>query len=450
MVDMSSKEQIFEALNRSSFTRQHLYFYLTIVACHFFDGLDIHMIGYVLPGLTGEFKLTGAQAGVLGSSALAGMLLGGIIVGMLADIIGRKKALIFAVATFGLMGFAAGFAQSFGTLVVIRFVQGFGLGAEVPLVFTYLSEFLPARRRGMLTAAIVAFWQGASFVAGGLAIYVIPVYTWRGMFVVAAVPAAIVLVAMFRMPESIRFLLLRGRVSEAEALVRKFSDIDPSSVSVTAVDHVEQRANLKDLVSAGYLRTTAGIWLMQFCNGAKDVGLAVWLPSIFVKMGFSLVRSFAFTAAVSAAGALGNIVAGSLLDRIGRRPTLIAAYFSAALLMLAWGNSASELTLVVLGCVTVFFAGAVGGPLFVYTSEVYPTRFRATGTGWAAACQRTGGIVAPLVLGIFLANSQNYFVFFAAISTMLFIGGMTMLFLGYETKGRSLEQIQAELSARRS
>jgi MFS transporter, putative metabolite:H+ symporter len=449
MMDMSSNEQIFEALNRSSFTRQHLYFYLTIVVCHFFDGLDIHMIGYVLPGLVSEFKLTGGQAGVLGSSALAGMLLGGVIVGMLADIIGRKKALIFAVATFGLMGLVAGLAPSFGALVAIRFVQGFGLGAEVPLVFTYLSEFLPARRRGMLTAAIVAFWQGASFVAGGLAIYVIPAYTWRGMFVVAAIPVAILLVAILRMPESVRFLLLRGRVIEAETIVRKFSDIDPSSISVATVDHVEQPASLKDLASAGYLRTTVGIWIMQFCNGAKDVGLAVWLPSIFVKMGFSLVRSFAFTAAIAAAGALGNIVAGSLLDRIGRRPTLIAAYFSAALLMLAWGNAASELTLVLLGCATVFFAGAVGGPLFVYTSEVYPTRFRATGTGWAAACQRTGGIVAPLVLGIILANSQSTFVFFAAISTMLFIGGVTMLFLGYETKGRSLEQIQSDLSARR-
>jgi MFS transporter, putative metabolite:H+ symporter len=448
-MDMSSKEQIFEALNRSSFTRQHLYFYLTIVVCHFFDGLDIHMIGYVLPGLISEFKLTGGQAGVIGSAALAGMLFGGVIVGMLADIVGRKKALIFAVVTFGFAGLAAGFAPTFSSLVVLRFVQGFGLGAEVPLVFTYLSEFLPARRRGMLTAAIVAFWQGASFVAGGLALSVIPVYTWRGMFVAAAIPIVLLLIAILRMPESIRFLLLCGRISEAETIVRKFSDVDPSSIAVTAVEPVEQRASLKDLVSAAYLRTTAGIWLMQFCNGSKDVGLAVWLPTVFVKMGFSLVKSFAFTAAIAAAGALGNIVAGALLDRIGRRPTLISAYFCAALLMLAWGNAASELTLIVLGCVTVFFAGAVGGPLFVYTSEVYPTRYRATGTGWAAACQRTGGIVAPMVLGLILANTQSHFVFFAAIAAMLFIGGMTMLFLGYETKGRSLEQIQFDLSARR-
>ena len=445
---MLSKEQIFEALNRSSFTRRHLYFYLIISLCHFFDGLDIHMIGYVLPGLISEFKLSGGQAGVLGSSALAGMLFGGIGVGMLADVIGRKKALVFAVITYGVMGLAAGFAPSFGSLVAIRLVQGVGLGAEVPLVFTYLSEFLPARRRGMLTAAIVAFWQGASFVAGGLAIYVIPVYTWRGMFVVAALPVAFLLVAILRMPESIRFLLLRGRMREAETIVREFSNVDPSTITVAAVDRVEQHTRLKDLATAGYLRATAGIWIMQFCGGANSVGIGVWLPTIFVRMGFSLVKSFAFTAAITAAGALGNIVAGSLLDRVGRRLTLMTAYFGGGLLMLAWGTAQSEVALVVLGCLTVFFASGAGGPLFVYTSEVYPTRFRATGTGWAGACQRTGGIVAPLVLGAILASSQSNFVFFAAISAILIVGGTTMFFLGYETKGRSLEQIQSDLSAR--
>jgi len=174
----------------------------------------------------------------------------------------------------------------------------------------------------------------------------------------------------------------------------------------------------------------------------------VWLPTIFVKMGFSLVRSFAFTAAIAAAGAIGNIVAGSLLDRLGRRPTLMTAYFTGSLLMLIWGQAETQTMLVALGCLTVFFANSVGGSLFVYTSEVYPTRFRATGTGWAAACQRTGGIVAPLVLGFILANSTSNYIFFVVMAGILFVGGTTMFFLGYETRGRSLEQIQSDLSAK--
>jgi putative MFS transporter len=445
---MSSSVQIIEALNRSSFTRRHLAFYLTIVFCHFFDGFDIQMMGFTLPGIVGEFKLTPGQAGFLASSVFTGMLLGGIIVGTLADSIGRKNALIFAIVTYGLMGLCAGFAPSYESLVIVRVVQGFGLGAEVPLVFTYLSEFLPARRRGVLIASIVAFWQASSFVAALLAIYVIPIYTWRGMFWIATIPAAILLIFVLRLPESIRFLVMRGRTADAEAIARRFSDVDPSGINVAA-SQAEPHARLRDLASTGYLRTTAALWVMQFCGGATFIGMLVWLPSIFVKMGFSLVRSFVYTAAITAAGALGNVVGGGLLDRIGRRPTLGGAFILGGILMLAWGYADTDTALLVLGCATTFFAfGAAGGPLFAYTSEVYPTRFRATGTGWAAAWQRIGGIVAPIALGAILANGASNFMFFAVLSVTLLAGGLSMLLLGYETRGRSLEQIQSDLSAK--
>jgi len=445
---MSSSVQIIEALNRSSFTRRHLAFYLTIIFCHFFDGFDIQMMGFTLPGIVGEFKLTPGQAGFLASSVFSGMLLGGIIVGTLADSIGRKNALIFAIVVYGLLGLCAAFAPSYESLVIIRVVQGFGLGAEVPLVFTYLSEFLPARRRGMLIASIVAFWQASSFVAALLAIYVIPIFTWRGMFWIAAIPAAILLIFVLRLPESIRFLVMRGRMTEAEAIARRFSDVDPSGITVAA-GQAGPQARLRDLASTGYLLTTAALWVMQFSGGATFIGMLVWLPSIFVKMGFSLVRSFAYTAAITAAGALGNVVGGGLLDRIGRRPTLGGAFILGGILMLAWGYADTDTALLVLGCATTFFAfGAAGGPLFAYTSEVYPTRFRATGTGWAAAWQRIGGIVAPIALGAILASGANNFMFFAVLSVTLLAGGLSMLLLGYETRGRSLEQIQSDLTAK--
>jgi putative MFS transporter len=446
---LSSNAQIVEALNRSSFTRQHLGFYLTIVLCHFLDGFDIQVMGFTLPGIVGDFKLSPAQAGLLASSVFFGMLVGGIVVGTFADSIGRKKALIFAILTYGIMGICVGLASSFEMLVGSRVLQGFGLGAEVPLVFTYLSEFLPAKRRGLLIASIVAFWQASSFGAALLAISVIPAYTWRGMFIIAAIPVAVLLVLVLRIPESIRFLLLRGRIKEAEEVARRFSDIDPASIVVTATRGAEQDATLGDLASGGYLRTTAALWIMQFCGGATFIGILVWLPSIFVKMGFSLVRSFVYTAAITGAGALGNVVGGALLDRIGRRPTLAGAFILGGLFMLAWGFAASETMLVVLGCLTTFFAfGAAGGPLFVYTSEVYPTRFRATGTGWAAGWQRVGGIVAPMALGYILATGGSNFMFFAVLSLTLLVGGVAILLLGYETKGRSLEQIQSDLSGR--
>lgn len=446
---MASQSQIIGALNNSNFTRQHLTFYLVIVFCHFFDGFDIQMMGFVLPGIIGEFKLSPAQAGFLASSVFLGMLFGGIIVGTLADYIGRKKALIFAIVVYGVMGLAAAFANTYETLLVVRIIQGFGLGAEVPLVFTYLSEFLPAKRRGVLIASIVAFWQASSFVAALLAIYIIPAYTWRGLFVAAAIPIAILIVLVVRLPESVRFLLVKGRNTEAEGIVMRFSDVDPASIPVSEVIATEPQAKLKDFAKAGYIRTTLGLWVMQFCGGAVFIGMLVWLPSVFVKMGFSLVRSFIFTAAITASGALGNVVGGFMLDRIGRKATLSGAFIVGSVFMLIWGYATSETAIVMIGCLTAFFAFAgAGGPLFAYTSEIYPTRFRATGTGWAAAWQRIGGITAPLILGFVLASGAQNFAFFAILSATLLLAGLAMLLLGYETRGRSLEQIQADLSGK--
>jgi MFS family permease len=127
---MSSSVQIIEALNRSSFTRRHFAFYMTIVFCHFFDGFDIQMMGFTLPGIVGEFRLTPGQAGFLASSVFTGMLLGGIIVGTLADSIGRKNALIFAIVTYGLMGLCAGFAPSYGPSSPSVSCRASGLGLK--------------------------------------------------------------------------------------------------------------------------------------------------------------------------------------------------------------------------------------------------------------------------------------------------------------------------------
>ncbi|MBN9074909.1 MAG: hypothetical protein BGN87_23280 [Rhizobiales bacterium 65-79] len=446
---MATAFQLTEALNKSKLTKRHISFYLIMIFCHFFDGFDIQTLGFALPGIIKDFALSPKQAGFLASSVFIGMLFGGIIVGTIADRIGRKYAIIFAASVYGAMSLAAAFATSYDSILVIRILQGFGLGAEVPLVFTYLSEFLPAKHRGFLIASIIAFWQAASFVTALLAIYIVPAFTWRGMFVAGAIPVAVLLVLLARLPESVRFLLLKGRNREAEKIVGDFSDVPAHTLPATNSSPVAQQASLSELATSGYLRATLGLWIMQFCGGAVFIGLLVWLPSIFVKMGFSLVHSFVFTAAITASGAVGNVIGGYSIDLVGRRATLAAAFIIGGILTFFWGFASSGTAIVLIGCVTAFFAfGAAGGPLFAYTSEIYPTRFRATGTGWAAAWQRVGGIVAPIALSSVLASGANNSTFFLILAVTLLAGGVSMLFLGYETKGRSLEQIQLDLSGK--
>ncbi len=441
-------EQLTGCLDQSDLTRRHFALYGLVVLGHLFDGFDINMIGYVLPGVAAEFKLTPMLVGYLASSVFIGMLVGSVTIGMLADRIGRKRCLIFAVAFYGLTSFVAAFARDYSSLLTIRMIEGFGLGAEVPLVFTYLSEFMPERRRGIMLASSVFFWQGASFVSGLAAVTIIPAFTWRGMFVAGALPSVILVLLFTRLPESVRFLIARGRFAEAERIARHLSTVAPETVPLAAAASAASAVRLHDLVRRGYLRATLSVWIMQFCGGVVFIGLAVWLPSVFVRMGYPVVRSFLFTAAITGAGALGNIGAGLLLDRIGRRPTLAVFAFVGAGLMLVWGTAETGWVVVALGAVTAFFgAGAAGGALFTYTSEIYPTRFRGAGTGWAAGWQRIGGIVAPVALGSLLAAHAGAYIFFVAMAATLLVKGVTVLVLGVETRGKSLEQINAELGS---
>jgi putative MFS transporter len=439
-------QQITGALDQSDLTRRHFTLYFLIVLGHIFDGFDINMIGLVLPGIAHQFKLAPVAIGYLASSVFIGMLVGSVVIGTLADLIGRKRCLIFSVTFYGITSLLAAFAWSYKSLLIIRMIEGFGLGAEVPLVFTYLSEFMPERRRGLLLASSVFFWQGASFVAALVAIYIVPHFTWRGMFVAGAIPAFILALVFLRLPESVRFLIARGRLAEAEDIARRLSTVAPETITAREMPKAATNARLRDLLRGGYLKATLSVWIMQLCGGAVFVGLAVWLPSVFVRMGFPVVRSFLFTAAITGAGALGNIGAGLLLDRIGRRPTLATFFLLGGLLMLAWGLAHNGTTIVMLGAVTAFFgAGGAGGPLFTYTSEIYPTRFRGAGTGWAAGWQRIGGIVAPVLLGSLLTARAGAYLFFAAMATALLVGSLAMIILGTETRGKSLEQISAEL-----
>jgi putative MFS transporter len=442
-----SPDQLLDSLDHSSFTPRHWTMYVTVALGHFFDGFDINMMGLVLPGIMASFALNPGQAGVLASSVFVGMFAGSIIVGMVADRFGRKRALVAAILAYCLVSLMTAFAWSHTSLLCLRVLQGVGLGAEVPLVFTYLSEYMPTRRRGLLLASSVFFWQASSFFAAFVAILVVPAFTWRGMFVVGAIPAILLMLLWLRLPESVRFLIARNEIGRAETIVRSFSTVDPATVVSRRQAPAHEPARLRDIISGGYTAPTLGIWLMQFTGGAVFFGLAIWLPSIFAKMGFPIVKSFAFTGIIASAGALGNLGGGFLLDRWGRRRTVAAFFCIGGVLMLVWGHATSVGAILGIGALTAFFAsGAAGGPLFAYTSEIYPTRFRAAGTGWAAGWQRIGGIVAAPALGSLLGAGVPGYTFFAVMSGVLLVGGVGGYILGYETRGKSLEQITADLS----
>jgi putative MFS transporter len=204
-----------------------------------------------------------------------------------------------------------------------------------------------------------------------------------------------------------------------------------------------------DLLSRRYLRYTLSIWLMELCAGAFLYGLSTWLPSVLEKRGISLLHSFAYTAVITAVGVVGALLAGQLVNRVGRRSVLGVGFLVSGAFCLWWGAVSTSTAVVVLGSAATFFgSGLAGSTLYAYASELYPTFNRATGLGWAAAWQKAGGLIIPTVIGFVLAAHGSSYVFFVLFCVISVLAGIAALVATFETRGKTVEQITDELAAR--
>ena len=218
----ASKAQLLESIDNSRFTRRHAQIYATVVTGHLCDGFDSNLTGYILPGVIAAFAITKYEAGFIGSSVSVGMLIGALGIGFVADRVGRKLAFMLGMAIYSVLSLVLCLTWNYESLLVLRMVQGIGLGAEAPLVFTYLAEFMPARIRGRLVATSIFGWVFASAIAALVAIPVLPAFGWRGMFFIGGILGLVILViAALTLPESVRSLIARGRLTEATRITNR-------------------------------------------------------------------------------------------------------------------------------------------------------------------------------------------------------------------------------------
>jgi putative MFS transporter len=422
-----------------------------MLAGHFLDGFVIQVTGVVLPGVIKGFGITSGQAGIFSSVLFAGMLVGAAGAGIVSDRRGRKSPLIICLLLFSVFSLLAAFAWSYPALLTFRAFQGVGLGAEIAIVLPYITEFAPSGKRAPMITTATAGWLLALPVAALLGAVLVPSLSWRSMFVVGAIPIIVALVMIWRLPESVRYLVRSGRHEQAAVVVDSLAG--PASVADAAtlpvVETQSTVGSVRKLLSRDYLHYTLAIWLMELCAGAFLYGLAVWLPSVLEKRGISLLESFAYTGIITAVGVVGSLLAGQLANRIGRRWVLGAGFLLSGLLCLWWGAAGGIAGVLVLGSLATFFgSGLAGSTLFAYVGELYPTYNRATGLGWAAAWQKAGGLIIPTVVGFVLAAHISSYLFFVLFAVISVIAGITALVATFETKGKTVEQITAEVTTR--
>jgi len=433
-----------------------------------FDSMDTGLVSFVLARLKTEWHLTAGQVAFAGSAGLFGMFLGGACAGSLADRFGRKAVFQWTLLLFSIATGLCAFAWSFESLVAIRVIVGFGLGGELPVAAALVTEFAPAAHRGRLVVLLESFWAfgwaAAAIIADLLAGWAGArgaTFPWRVAFLVGALPAFYVFVLRRSLPESPRFLMARGRAEDAEEILRAVeagSGVgavpgvgappgDPAPPALTP-DAPEPAARLRDLFAPALRRRTAVLWTLWFAMAFSYYGLFIWLPTLLVGRGYAEVQSFRFTLFITLAQIPGYFVAAWLVERAGRRLTLVSFLVLCAGASWLFGRAAGTGDLLLWGCLVSFFNLGAWGVTYGYTPELYPTRVRGTGTGSAAAFGRIGGILAPLVVGRLMtapggaaAGAGGFAAVFTVFTAVLLAGAAAVAIYGEETRGRTLEQI---------
>lgn len=407
------------------------------------DAMDVGLISFVIAALSVQWQLAPTEASWIASAGFAGMAVGASVGGLLADRFGRRHVFALTLLVYGLATGASALVGGLAALLVLRFVVGLGLGAELPVASTYVSEFAPARMRGRLIVILEAFWAVGWTAAALIGYFVVPASAdgWRWAFALGAIPAVYALIVRWGLPESPRWLASRGRNAEAVIIVRDLEAaagrvaLEASTEGVSA-SAAAARPRVRALWAPAMRARTASLWVLWFCVNFSYYGAFIWIPTILVAQGYDLVRSFGFTLIITLAQLPGYAVAAWLIEAWGRRATLATFLAGSAVAAVFFGTASGEFAVIATGMMLSFFNLGAWGALYAATPETYPTALRATGAGWAAGVGRIASIIAPLAVPplLGLGGAQLLFVVFAAFFAVAVIAA---LFLR-EQRGRSL------------
>ena len=399
-----------------------------------FDGYDLVVYGTIVSTLLGDPTQLGeigpATAGMLGSWALFGVMVGALVTGAVGDYLGRRKIMITGIVWFSIgMGLTslANSVMVFGTL---RFATGLGVGALVATAGAVVAEFAPKGKRNYYNAVVYSGVPVGGVLASLLAIVLMDHVGWRGLFLIGATPLLFLLpMALSKLPESPEWLMARGRTEEAQrASIRTGVPISAPAPALGA--HVlapipaDTKIGFRALASRKYALPTLLLGLMSFAGLLLTYGLNTWLPQIMSQFGYGKSYSLSFLLVLNAGAVFGGLIASVGADRIGAKRVVSTTFFLAAVAMVM-------LTLqlpftILLALVAVAGVGTIGTQVLIYgfVSNYYNSSARGAGVAWCAGFGRLGGIFGPLIGGLLMAAGVENEIAFYVFSAVAIVGAL--------------------------
>jgi len=432
------------------FSRWHLRARLVVGSATFFDAFDALSLAFVLPVLVRLWQITPAQIGWLIATGYLGQFVGALVFGGLAERYGRVRSVAGATALMSVMSIACALSGNFAALVTLRLIQGIGVGGEMPVAAVYINELSKAHGRGRFFLLYELIFPIGLMMTGQIGAVLVPTLGWQVMFLIGGIPGLVVTLLLLRLPESPRWLISKGRLADADAVIREIeASAEPRTAELrTAEPRIPDPLSLipargaRELLSPAYRARTAIVWTLWAAAYFITNGLNNWMPTLYGSVyHLNLAQALRAGTLTNVAQVVVLLGCAFAIDRVGRRRWTVAGFAAGALLLGMLGTFAAHSVVSVIVLVTISYGivGSVNAVLYLYTPEIYPTRMRAIATGAATCWLRLASAAGPLLVGYLVAarGTGAVFLMFAAAGVVGALAAAAML----ETRNRRLEEL---------
>ncbi|MCQ9163995.1 MFS transporter [Arthrobacter sp. STN4] len=448
---------ISDRLNRLPVTRAHKRIIVIIALGTFFEIYELFLSGVLATTLSSEFRLGGAGLSLVLASPFLGAFLGAVVIGPVADRLGRRKAYMITLALYSAATLAAAFSSDLWMLVACRFIAGVGLGGELPVTDSFLGEILPAKRRGYFAAWAFTVAYTAVPVVGFLGLGMTAaapwgIAGWRWMFAFGAAGAIITFLVRRQLPESPRWLQTVGRAAEAEEVTHRLEEasrsegwdgaeaLEPADSTLPHATPLPASALLRrPLVQRTVLMALVWILAVIGYHGFSSVATLA-----LTERGFTVTSSLLYTSLAFIGYPVGSAVSMWLMERMERKLLLGGSLALMAVLGIVFGNAQDPTVIVVFGFCFTVVANVMSNATHVYQLEQFPTGIRTTATGWLYSLGRLSTAVAPFYLVPLLQHAGSGAVF-TLVGAACLVAALAVVVAGVRTTGLSVEEISPEL-----
>jgi len=444
-------------LERLPFGRPHMKLLLMGGLGYTFDGMDGALVAFLMAPVMKLWGLTNMQTGVIGSSVLIGYLAGAFLAGTLGDLIGRRRVMMYALFVYAAFTLLAACSMNWTFLFWSRVVAGVGTGAESAIIAPFLSEFIQSKYRGRFIGSLAGFFSFGYVFAALLGYFIVPASSegWRITQVITAVPIVMLLWWRRALPESPRWLMQRGRSKEAQVVVdnmeayyiRKgqtlppYEDVQIPAMGLRKAGNFLQ--NLAALWAKDMVRTSLMLWILWIAITFSYYGFFTWIPTLLVKQGMTITKSFGYSIIIYLAQIPGYYSAAFISEKLDRKWTIVLYMLLGGVAAYFLSNARTDAAITTFGFMLSFFMNGTYAGIYVYTPELYPTSIRSTGMGVASSFARIGGLASPIIIGFTYAKI-GFVGVFTITTIVLVFGALVVAVLGISTTGKSLEQIAAK------